>query len=41
VRDRPFYYTIIASHDTWKQAAIAGGLLATGPFVYFLRNRPA
>jgi amino acid transporter len=34
-----FYYTLVASHDAWKQAAIAGGLLATGPVVYFLRNR--
>ena len=33
------YYTIVASHDTWKQATIAGGLLATGPVAYFLRNR--
>lgn len=32
------YSTIHGSNDAWKQAAIAGGLLATGPIVYLIRR---
>ncbi len=34
-----FYYTIRGSHDAWQQAAVAAGLLATGPVVYLIRAR--
>jgi amino acid transporter len=33
------YFTTIGRHDTWKQVAVAGGLLATGPVAYVLCNR--
>jgi amino acid transporter len=34
-----FYYTILGRQDTWEQAVIAAGLLATGPLAYFIGNR--
>jgi amino acid transporter len=34
-----FYYTILGSRDTARQAAIAAGLLATGPLAYVICNR--
>ena len=32
-----FYYTLVGRDDTWKQTAIAGALLATGPIAYCFR----
>lgn len=34
-----FYYTFVGRDETWKQTAIAGALLATGPITYTLGSR--
>jgi len=31
-----FYYTILGRDDTWRQVAIAGGLLASGPLAFVI-----